>query len=51
MFKVGADIEDVKRTGCPAADWPDKGEGRLCKLVQVNRQLIVQGTVRDTNIN
>jgi hypothetical protein len=29
MFKVGADTTDVKGTGCPTADWPDKGEERL----------------------
>ena len=29
VFKVGADTTDVKRTGCPTADWPDKGEERL----------------------
>lgn len=37
VFKVGADTKDVKRTGCPTADWPDEGEERLCKLVHVNR--------------
>ena len=41
VFKVGADTKDVK-TGCPTADWPDKGEERLWKLVNLNRQLIVQ---------
>jgi hypothetical protein len=41
VFKVGADTKDVKRTGCPTADCPDKGEERLWKLVHVSRQLIV----------
>jgi len=38
---LGVDTKDVK-TGCPTADWPDKGEERLWKLVHLNRQLIVQ---------
>jgi hypothetical protein len=50
VFKVDADTKDVKRTGCPTADWLNKGEETVWELVHVNRQLIVQGTFGDINL-